>query len=105
MPLDIELDENRDVKIYNGGLRRVESTNKHKDDILYAHPGEYRQFLLTGIGIRSSIHDDDLTDLSGLIRTQFESDGMRVKKVRVNKLLDNIQVTDDSYYERDYRKR
>lgn len=66
------------------GLVVADVTYQHQKFILYAHPGEYKESPLTGVGIEDYIEDDSPEVLLREIRTQLSADGMSVKTVGFN---------------------
>lgn len=80
MPTDLLLDSNSDILIANGDFVIGESTKQHQLSLLVGNKGEYKQYPKVGVGINGYLLDENEQDMLREIRSQFESDGMTVKK-------------------------
>ena len=91
MVKDILFDVDGDLAFSNGDLVVGESTNQHKQDILMAAPGHYRQSPLIGADISQYLND--AIDL-GAIKNAMRADSMVDVKV---KLTNGILTIDGEY--------
>lgn len=88
-----------DMQIKNGDFVLGESTLQNQQCILLAEKGEYKQHPTTGVGLVNSIEEDKSgSELAADIQSEFEADGMTIKKLRINDLND-IQI--DAEYGRE----
>ncbi len=92
MPNDILLDENFDLQFVGGDLVHGESTRQHQRLLLLTAKGEVREFPTVGVGLNDWILDDEFGDLNGVIKRQFEADGMVLKKI--TSTAKNSKITD-----------
>lgn len=96
MPVDLLLDDNFDILIQNGDLVAGESTRQHQILLLLSEKGEWREFPLRGVGLRSWLLDDQVGDLNAQIKREFEADGQTVSLV---KTLANGNIQVEGVYE------
>lgn len=96
MPVDLLLDDNFDILIQNGDLVAGESTRQHQSLLLLSEKGEWREFPLRGVGLRSWLLDDQVGDLNAAIKREFEADGQTVSLV---KTLANGNIQVEGVYE------
>jgi len=86
---DFLSDEHGDLLIKDGNFVVGESTGQHIRNLLLANKGEYKQFPTIGVGINSFLLDDlDDRELSRMITTEFENDGMIINRLSVRSLED-----------------
>jgi hypothetical protein len=84
MAQDYTLTEGLDLMIEDGDFVVGESTQQHQKILLIAEKGELRQFPKTGVGAKSMLNDDEFGTIYQEIQTQFEADGMVIRKLLVN---------------------
>ncbi|MEN9458941.1 MAG: hypothetical protein RL135_1535 [Bacteroidota bacterium] len=91
MPQDILLDNALDLRIENGDFVIGESTMQHQQLLIASHKSDFRGFPLVGVGINDYLLEETEQDLMREIRSQFETDGMKVKRLafEANKLTVN----------------
>lgn len=80
MPTDLLLDSNSDILIADGDFVIGDSTKQNQRALLIANKSEFKQHPKTGVGINGYLLDENEQDMLREIRSQFESDGMTVKK-------------------------
>ena len=78
---DYLLDTNSDLLITNGNPVKGDSTLQNQKLLLFAEPGEYKQYPTTGVGIMNYLKDDSPDALLRSIRLQFSQDGMTVNQL------------------------
>jgi hypothetical protein len=66
-----------------GDLVRGDSTQQNQRALLFAQPGEYKQFPLAGVGLMNYLKDTDNNALLRQIRLQFSQDGMNIKSLAI----------------------
>lgn len=82
---DFLLGDDLDLSIKDGDFEFGESTEEHQRDILLATKGSIRQHPGLGVGIiQELLNDASADDLRRIIQAELESDGMSVKRLRVN---------------------
>src|SRR5690348_8121762 len=82
---DFLSDDTGDAVIENGDLKIAESTLQHQHDLLLANKGEYRQNPTIGVGLNKFIDDNfSPADFKKAVTSEFENDGMRVKKIEAD---------------------
>lgn len=81
MPLDILLDNTFDLAFAAGDFVAGESTRQHQQLLLLIEKGELKEFPTRGVGISTWLNDHTTGNLNGLIKREFELDGMKVLKV------------------------
>lgn len=81
MPNDILLDSDFDLAFVDGDFAIGESTRQHQQLILLSEPGEWREFPTCGVGMYSKLLGDNPGEVLGIIKRQFEQDGMTVLQV------------------------
>ncbi len=81
MPYDILLDGDFDLAFVDGDFAIGESTRQHQNLILISEPGEWREFPTCGVGMQSRLLGDNPGEVLGIIKRQFEADGMKVLQV------------------------
>lgn len=95
MPNDYLIDyTNGTLPIVNGDFVMGESTVQHQRRLLKAQPGEYKQHLLTGVGIDNSLDDENPDNLIRETRRQFVQDGMTVDTL----LITENGIAADAHY-------
>jgi hypothetical protein len=65
----------------NGVVTVGESDKIHQRDILIAHKVWFKNFPLLGVGIDEMINEDDTSDLSFKVETNFNQDNMQVDEI------------------------
>jgi hypothetical protein len=70
-----------DLRIENGDFIIGDSTEQNQHLLLLANKGEYKQYPKAGVGINGYFLDEAEQDMLREIRSQFENDGMKVKKL------------------------
>lgn len=89
---DYLVDDNFDLIIENGDFKKGDATLKHQHLLLLAEPGSFTQSPTIGVGIRSFLLDEaDPDDMQKAIQREFEQDGMKISKMKINSLSD-IQI-------------
>lgn len=94
---DILLENDFNPIIRGGDFVIGDATLQNQKLLMLAEPGDYRQHPTTGVGIINYLNDEDgLVQLQGDIQKEFEADGMKVKKLKVDSLT-SIEV--EAHYE------
>ena len=73
-----------------------EVTKQNQTFLLIAHKGEYKEFPVLGVGITDILNDYDFDAWKRNIQEQFEYDGQRVDKLKI----DAAGLTIDAQYRR-----
>jgi hypothetical protein len=81
MPSDILLDTSFDLAFADGDFVTGESTRQHQQLLLLVEKGELKEFPTRGVGIATWLNDHTTGNLNGVIKREFEADGMKVLKV------------------------
>lgn len=92
---DIVLDSDFDLVIENGDFVVADGTVQHQALLLLSAPGEWRQTPLIGVNLRQFTLDNEIEAARGVIRKQFELDGMRVNAVDLSS--GELPVIDATY--------
>ncbi len=73
-----------DLAIKGGDLAFGESTLQHQRDLLVAVPGEFKQTPWIGVGLKTSLLDEESpASLRQRIQRNMERDGMRIGRLRI----------------------
>jgi hypothetical protein len=73
-----------DLQIANGDFVKGDSTQQNQNALLYAQPGEYKQFPTAGVGLFKYLKSNDNgAALMRAIRQQFTQDGMQVSSLGI----------------------
>ena len=83
MRRDIKHTSDGDVDITGNDINYVESTQQHQSDLLLLVKGELKDAPSVGVGLADFIGDEDNSDLSTEIRTEFRKDGMKVSEINI----------------------
>jgi hypothetical protein len=95
MMKDILIDNTTyEEKITNGDFVTGESTLQHQKLLLETAKGDWKESPVVGVGAAAYLKEEDESGLLTEIKSQFELDGMNVKKVAYN----NEQITIDANY-------
>lgn len=79
---DILLDtETLDLQIAAGDFVIGDATEQNQHLLLLANKGDYKQHPKAGVGINGFLLDEAPQDMMREIRSHFENDGMKVKKL------------------------
>jgi len=79
---DILLDtDTLDLQIKAGDFVIGDATEQNQHLLLLANKGDYKQYPKVGVGINGFLLDEAEQDMMREIRSQFETDGMKVKKL------------------------
>ncbi|SEG39562.1 hypothetical protein SAMN05421847_2193 [Halpernia humi] len=78
------------------GLVIGETLEQNMASILIAEPGDFKSNLLLGVGLRSSLLDEDLLKYRHAIKQQFALDGLNVNHLELYNL-QNFSI--DAEYE------
>lgn len=78
---DLLLDENFDLLFHNGDLVIGESSEQHQNLLLLTKKGDWKENPTIGVGINGMLKDDLESDITSIIRTEFEKDGMQVNGI------------------------
>lgn len=81
--IDYLVDDTGDLQIANGDFVKGDSTLQNQNALMYAAPGEYKQFPTAGVGIYNYLKDSDFSNLLRQVRLQFTQDGMTVSSLNV----------------------
>lgn len=92
---DIILGTDFDLDIENSDWVLGDATQQHQYLLLLAEKGEIREFPTRGVGIKTWLLDDQSGDLNGAIKREYEADGMKVKRVRI----ENGKILVNAHYE------
>jgi hypothetical protein len=95
MTTDILVDGNFDLAIAGGDFFMGESTLQHQQLLLLTNKGEIREFPTRGVGIKDWLLDDRAGDVNGMVKREFEADGMNVRSI----VFRNGQLNVDARYE------
>jgi len=86
---DIALDANLKPIAQGGDFLIVESTERHQQLLLLYEPGNLKSDPTAGVGIGSHIENDtDEVEVERDIEREFRADGMTVRELRIDSLLD-----------------
>lgn len=83
-----------DLDVRSGHLKLAEVTHQNQAMLLAAHPGEYKENPLLGVGLSDILQDHDLRGWRSRIIQTLEADGQRVRKVE----LTNAGLTIEAEY-------
>lgn len=78
---DLLLDENFDLVFENGDLVIGESSEQHQNLLLLTKKGDWKENPTIGVGINGVLKDDPESDITSIIRTEFQKDGMKVNGI------------------------
>jgi len=92
---DMILDTNRDLNIVNGDFLIGESTNQNVELLLISTPGEWKEYIETGVAIARAGNGNIDRFLDRTIRVQMEADGFDVTTLKIKE----TGVTIDGSYE------
>lgn len=92
---DVLLDENFDLAIKDGDFVFGESTKQNQILLLLARKGEFKNWLLAGVGLKDMYDDEDPKKILIEAKHQFEDDGMEVDSI---KLESNGDLTIEANY-------
>jgi len=94
--LDIMLDENEDLLFKDGDFVIGDATLQHQRHLLKCEKGNIKSEPLTGVGIRNFLLDDEVNapELKKEIQREFEADGMKIRKLKINEL-SNCEIEAD----------
>ena len=93
--LKIEVVKDQFGKIVSG-LVIGETMEQNMASLMVAEPGDFKLNLLLGVGLRSSLLDEDLLKYRHAIKQQFALDGLNVKHLELYNL-QNFSI--DAEYE------
>lgn len=68
-----------DLQIVNGDFVTGDATLQNQKLLLFAAPGNYKQYPTVGVDIFNYLKDDEQADMMRSIRQQFSQDGMNVQ--------------------------
>jgi hypothetical protein len=86
---DFIFDEDGDLFVQGGDLALGESTLDHQRDLILAAKGDFRQWPLIGVAIRTELLNAiGPSDIRVAIQREMERDGMAVSKLVVTNELD-----------------
>ena len=92
IPIDYLLNDSGDLIIENGDFKKGDATLKHQKTLLFCEKGSFKQSPMIGVAIVTYLLDDGSgDDLESVIQSEFEKDGMLIKKMVLNSFSD-IQV-------------
>ena len=80
---DVLVDNANEIIIKNGDFAIGDASLQHQNHIILAEKGEYKERPEIGVGILSSLNDENPRELLSKVRRNFEYDGMTVKKLQV----------------------
>jgi hypothetical protein len=87
---------NGDLVIANGDFQIAESDGQHIESILIAVQGDYKQYPLVGVNLRSYLNSPSSPDVNNMLRKkiqlQLEVDGYRVDEIKVGTDLSEIPI-------------
>lgn len=92
---DILLNEGMDLQFNNGDFLIGESTNQNVELLFVSTPGDWKQYLETGIAIKKSVNGNIDRFLDRTIRIQLEADGYNIEKL----IISETGITIDGSYE------
>lgn len=78
---DLLLDENFDLVFENGDLVIGESSEQHQNLLLLTKKGDWKENPTIGVGINGVLKDDAESDITSIIRVEFQKDGMKVNGI------------------------
>lgn len=84
--------EDNDLKIANGDFVVEESKAQHIEHILMVHKGQFYQYPLLGVGIKSKIKGDG-EDIKGEIIKQLKSDNIEIDKISIEFEQEELKIT------------
>lgn len=84
MPQDIKLTDELDADITEGDFVIGESTLQHQLLLLKLKKGDLKEHPLACVGVEWYLKDEDFGGLTGEVKRECESDGMKVLKVLLN---------------------
>jgi hypothetical protein len=79
--MDFLINENFELLIEDGDFAVGDATEQQVIALLQAEQGHYKQFPLTGCGIRSLVGGNLTPDVKRRTQLQLESDGLKVGKI------------------------
>lgn len=82
--IDILLNENNELLFYGGDLESGESTEQHQQLLLLSNKGDWREYPTVGVGLVDYLKDDDLHTVLSDIKSEFQTDGMRIKTIALD---------------------
>lgn len=86
---DIALNDALVPVMQGGDFLIVESTERHQQLLLLYEPGNLKMDTSAGVGIGSHIENDtDEVEVERDIEREFRADGMTVRELRIDSLLD-----------------
>lgn len=78
-----------DVVIENGDFKVIDTQQQQVADIVLAHQGQYKQFPLTGVGIREELNGSTSRQvLKQKIQLQLQADNFRILRISVEENYD-----------------
>jgi hypothetical protein len=90
--VDLLLAADFDLLIVNGDFSPGQASEQHQQLILVLEPGSLKSSPSCGVGLGSYVNDDQPSEvLKKSIQQQFEADGMKISKLRVDSL-NNIEI-------------
>lgn len=78
-------DESNDLAIENGSFKLGSSENQDADRIIQAHPGEFKQSPLVGVGISRYLNASARpVDVEKEVKKGLELDGLIIDELRIS---------------------
>jgi hypothetical protein len=91
---DLLLNTAKELDVQNGDFVTGESTLQHQDLLMMTNKGEWKESPLVAVGAAGFLKDNDFAGLMAEVKTQFEKDGMTVKKIS----FDGENLNTDAHY-------
>lgn len=80
---DFLLDEHGDLKIEDNDLVYAESSEQHQRLLLLCNKGDFKENPTAGVGLLFYLKDESTAGLMAAVKTEFESDGMRINEIKI----------------------
>lgn len=91
---DFRLDFDAKTLFQGGDIRTGETDDQNKRLLIECEKGSFKEFPATCVGAATFLESEDAAAFIREVRTQFQSDGMTVRKIGIQ---ENKLITDASY--------